>query len=273
MTIFLLWLIIESIVLVDNNKEIKAGILIGLGAIIKIMPIVIVPYFIFRRRFIAAFSSLVTIAFAFLLPVMFVGKERFIALNTSWFSILRPDSPEFRQDVVWFMPQNLSAFLYRVLMNIGAPYTKNILTLDYKQATSVIATIIGLLIVFALYFLNTLPFKKPESKAHSLYEVSYIVLLIPLIFPHQMKYAFYFVLPAICCLTKVVIYNCDKESERYRYVLTVSLTFLSFVLCTMTTDLIIGIHYSEITQHFKTITIGTLLLIPALAINRKYFIR
>ncbi|MCW3127189.1 MAG: hypothetical protein JWO03_2847 [Bacteroidetes bacterium] len=271
MTIFLLWMILESILLAENNKEMMAGILIGVGAIIKIMPIVMVPYFLYRRRFIAALSSCITIGVCFFLPIFFVGKERFSELNQSWFSILRPDSPEFQVDATWHFPQNLSALLYRLFVDTGAPYSRNVVSLSYPQAELWIWIVIGGLVLMTIYFLNSMPFQRSKSKLHQLYEVSYITLLIPLIFPHQMKYAFYFVFPAICCLCLVIVTNYQGQKRSIKYLSTVCLVFISFILCTATTDLIIGMKYSTISQHLKTITIGTLLLIPALAINRSFF--
>ena len=63
-----------------------------------------------------------------------------------------------------------------------------------------------------------------------------------------------------------------KGDTGKQYLSTLVLFVISFVLCTMTTDLLLGMHYSIITQYLKTITIGTLLLIPALALNKRYFI-
>ncbi|MFI4963494.1 MAG: glycosyltransferase family 87 protein, partial [Legionellales bacterium] len=114
MTIFLLWCILEGLRLSDNRAEIGAGILVGLGSIIKVMPIVMIPYFIYRRKFKAAISSVFTILIAFFLPILVVGHSRFWELNKTWLQILRPDSSEFQIDAVWSFPQNLSALLYRV---------------------------------------------------------------------------------------------------------------------------------------------------------------
>ena len=94
MTIFLLWTILESIRLCDENENLKAGILIGLGIIIKVMPIVMIPYFVYRAKFKAAFFSAITVVVTFFLPMIYLGKERFIELNSAWFKILRPDSGE-----------------------------------------------------------------------------------------------------------------------------------------------------------------------------------
>jgi hypothetical protein len=271
MTIFLLWSILESIRLANKEHEIGAGILIGVAIIIKIMPIVIIPYWLYRRKIKASLMSIATVFITFFLPIIFIGQAKFIELNKTWFQILRPDNSDFQLDNTGYFPHNLSALLYRLLTKTDAPYVKNILSLKYDTATICVWFIIALLILFTLFFLSTLPFKKIASKNHILYEISYITLVMPLIFPHQMKYAFYFLLPAICCLVKTIADKYSDNKKDWKYHVTISLVIISFILCTMTTDLIIGMPYSIITQYLKTITIGTLLLIPALAINKKHF--
>lgn len=272
MTIFLLLAMLESIRLADEGNEITAGIWIGLSTIIKIMPIVMIPYFIYRRKFRTAIFSLVTLLIAFFLPMIYLGYDRFEETNKEWFQILRPDSSEFQIDNVWYFPHNLSALLYRLLIDTGAPYVKNISSLDYQTATYwVWAAIIGL-ITLTVFFLASPPFRAIKSRQRMLFEFSYIALIIPLIFPHQMKYAFYLLLPAICCLIKLLMIRKDKKEGGFNYWATIILLGVAFALCTMTTDLLLGMHYSIITQYMKTITIGTLLVIPALALNRRHFV-
>lgn len=271
MTIFLAWLMVEALYRCDEGREIIAGILIGMGTIVKVMPVVMIPYFIYRRRFVAASSAIATVVVCFFIPLVFIGRSLFWEMNQSWYSILRPDSPEFQSEVSWHLPQNLSLLLYRLLVNTGAPYAHPVLNLTYSQATVIIWIVIAFLILLTLYFLSTIPFVKVINRSHQLYELSYIMLLIPLIFPHQMKYAFYFVLPAISCLMVYLVAQYPMEKQTIRYRIIAALVLVSFILGTATTDLVIGMDLSTITQHYKTITIGTLLLIPALAISRGYF--
>ena len=49
------------------------------------------------------------------------------------------------------------------------------------------------------------------------------------------------------------------------------LIFLSFVLMTLSTDGLIGRNLNDITQHFKTITWGALLLVVALILAKPKF--
>jgi hypothetical protein len=272
MTIFLLWCMLESLKLSDEHSEVKAGIIIGLGTIIKIMPVVMIPYFIYRGKFVSAFVSIFTVVVCFFLPIFVLGQDQFWITNQDWFHILRPDNSDFLWDNIDYYPQNISAFLYRLLMKTDAPYFHNIFSFDYDIASKIVLGVTVLLILTSLYFLATLPFKYSKSKGHTFYEISYIALIMPLIFPHQMKYAFCFLLPAICCLMKVLIDGYNSEKNQLGYRITFVLVLLSFILCTLTTDLILGMHYSIVTQYLKTITVGTLLLIPALMINKGRFV-
>ena len=101
------------------------------------------------------------------------------------------------------------------------------------------------------------------------------MLLIPLIFPRQQKYAFLLALPAQTYLLYFLTYTFQfKQTFKLKWHTILACVILSFVMMTLTTDGIIGRELNRISQHYKTITYGALLLIPALFLaQEKYFIK
>ena len=61
-----------------RGRDVRAGALLGLAGALKIMPVLFVPYFVYRRRFrVAAATAVATAAFS-LSPILIYGWPRFI---------------------------------------------------------------------------------------------------------------------------------------------------------------------------------------------------
>jgi len=90
-------------------------------------------------------------------------------------------------------------------------------------------------------------------------EVSYILLLVPLIFPHQQHYAFLFALPAF----SVVAYFLMIKPETYKY-RKITVALLILIGLSFDLKLLLG-EFNAYYDHFKIITYSALLLIPLLA--------
>ncbi len=272
MTVFLLWAMVEGTFLLNSKRDLPAGILVGFAAIIKMMPIILLPYLLFRKKFKAVGIALASGSIFFFVPVIVTGWNNFWEIIQYWVHTLQPNSAELRFDNQSFFPQNLSPLLFRFLTETNADYSINIFHLNYTDATVVVNIITLSLVFFTLFFLSTLPFRKAFSVKHELYELSYMLLICPLIFPHQQKYAFLLTMPAIGCLALLIFEKILKGERGVAFYFCVSVLLVNFILGTLTSDLFIGRRLSEITQHLKTITIGALLIIPALAVSKKHFV-
>ncbi len=93
--------------------------------------------------------------------------------------------------------------------------------------------------------------------------------MMPLLFPHQQKYAFLLAGPALFYLAYVLVLNFRAEARhlgKSRWIAIVILSILSFALMTLTTDSLVGRSLNLITQHYKLITWGALVLILILVI-------
>jgi hypothetical protein len=141
------------------------------------------------------------------------------------------------------------------------PIKRNITDVSIPTLTLILNSTRALLVMFTLYFLRTTPFKKISHNLHRFWEWSYILLLIPLIFPHQQYYEFLFVCPAVFYIIYSLIINYPTYPVLKRNGLIFGLV-LSYMLCNL--NLIFG-QYKDYYDHFKILTYGALLLIPMLA--------
>jgi hypothetical protein len=102
-----------------------------------------------------------------------------------------------------------------------------------------------------------------------LYELSYIFLVIPLIFPHQQHYAFFFIFPATTYLLFylfIVFFQENKyKSEKYYQSKKIGfIAALGIIYLLTNSHFIIGV-FNNYYDHYKTLTYGVLILMAMLA--------
>lgn len=271
MTICMLYLSLEGLRLVHEGKKIAGSALVALAINIKLLPLVLLPYLFYRRE-IKAGLFIGVFYFVFLvLPSLFIGHKHNIFLLSEWWTLINPSNKEHVIDVSERSFHGLSTLLPTLLMeHVPDPYAlplkRNIADLTVEQVNLVLNAARLLLIAFMLYFLRTLPFQKAGSRIHILWEISYLFMVVPLIFPHQQHYAFFFTFPAIIYLLYFLMVQQKNErpekGKLYSCIAAITVIFLVF-----NSTIILG-HFSEYYEHFKILTYAALLLIVPLAVCR-----
>ena len=268
MTIFLLWGALESIRLIKKGENVWGGMLMAFIINIKILPIVLLPYLFYRGYFKGTASTILFSALFILLPSLYLGWSENLALLTDWWSVINPMNTEhlFESELG---PHSLTALIPSLLIEGpgSLDYKRNILSIGFENAAIVLNVVRLSLVLSVLYFLKWPPFTKARSIKHELWEISYILLLIPLIFPHQQKYAFAFAIPACFYMSHFVVRffkqgvpGCSKS----KFITIAFMLGASIILATVSTDGIIGRELNNISQHYKTITWGMILLLITL---------
>lgn len=270
MTIFLLWGVLEGIRLLHEEKKIRAAALLALIINIKILPLVILPYLFYKKEFKALSWIIVFSMLYLLIPSLLLGWNLNWFLHSEWFNVINPQNKEhlFEEDLG---PHSLTALLPSLLTDTKGTleFKRNLMLLSPESAGIIINIIRGIFVLSTLYILNTLPFTKSKSYGKiELFEISYILLLIPLIFPHQQKYAFLFALPLQFYLLSYLFEKIQAKKRDSFFFCQFSLLGLSFLLMTLTTDSIVGRSVNEITQHYKLITYGAIVLIISALVLR-----
>jgi hypothetical protein len=262
-TMFLLWGIFESMHLINNKKNILAGTLLGLIINIKIMPILILPYLFYRGYFKTFISAILTLIFLLFLPSLFIGQEYNQFLLSEWWTIINPSNNEHlfetgigTHSLVALLPVYLTETVGEM------DFKRNIFNFSNQNIELVINISRILILSLSLFFFRSMPFKKEGNKLKSFWEISYFVLIIPLLLPHQQKYAFLLVIPMVCYLLFFFIYTFGKNKTKGYY-----FTFFIFICCMLFLSPlygsdIIGKFLFRFTQHYRFLTFATLLVIP-----------
>lgn len=269
MTIFILFLCLEGIYQIENKRLIAGSLLIAAGISVKILPVILIPYLLYRAHYKATVLIVIFTTGVVLLPALIIGFDDLIFLLHERWLLLNPLKNEHVLDVSERSFHSLTTLL-SVLLVEGAgnvhslTLKRNIADIDLTTLKIVITVVRLVLIAGTLLFLRSLPFQRSNSKTQTWYELSYIFLIIPLIFPHQQHYAFFFAFPAIAYL--VFFYNLRFRStsqpfQKNTKVILIVIFGLLFLL--LNSHFILG-AYRNYYDHFKTLTYGILALIPFL---------
>lgn len=268
-TILILYLSLQGMQLVFSNKPkpFWGALLIAFGINIKLLPLVLIPY-LFYRGFFKAGVYIIAIYFGMLLlPAVFIGWEQNQLLISTWADLINPLRTNHVLDAEERSFHGLSTLFSTLFVeNPGDTHAllikRNIADISLEKLSFILNTARVILVLFTLYFLRTFPFKTQVGLKHRFWELSYILLLIPLIFPHQQHYAFLFICPAFIFCLYYFIQN-RKTLSRGKYYFMMISGILIYLVCNL--KLILG-NYNEYYEHFKILTYGTLLLIVLLSL-------
>lgn len=272
-TLLILFLCLEGMMQLNKGNVWKGSFWIALGINIKIVPLVLLPYLIYRRQFKPA---LIILGFALVLlylPAVVLGFEYNNFLLGAWWARINPGQEIHVLDAdetTFHSLTTLVTVLFRneQFNNFTLPYRRHIVHLEKEQIGMLIQLARLLFIGFTLYFLRSWPFRAIKDRIRTFWEFSYILLMIPLIFPHQQQYAFMFAFPGVSYL---VYYLFVGKSEQWMHKNTFRglVLALAFIFLTFNLGLIIG-EFRNLYEHYKLVTWGALTLIIPLALCRPH---
>lgn len=273
MTIFILYLCLEGLFQIKNQKLIIGSLIIALGISIKILPIVLIPYLLYRGNFKAAAFVFLGVVLILFLPGIFIGFQYNTFLLQERWTLINPLNEQHFLDVSERSFHSLTAVLTVLFIEDAGnandlDLKRNIANVSLETLKLLINIVRLAFVSFSLYFINSLPFKRSKSDLHALYEISYILLIVPLIFPHQQHYAFFFAFPALTYLVfyfQIQYFSKEIGISKFKKLSIIIFAVLIFFL--LNSDTILG-AYRNFYYHFKTLTYGILMLIPVLAFCR-----
>lgn len=275
-TLLILWCCIYGLFLIDNNRPVSGAAILALGINIKLLPIVFLPYLIYRGYF-KAFTFTILFYFVYLfVPSVFIGHDYNMSLLKTWLTLINPSNQNHVLDAEERSFHGLSTLLSTLFVkDVNDVYAlslkRNIADVSIATLSKILLFTRLALVAFTLYFLKWQPFVKARSLWHQYIEISYLLLLIPLIFPHQQHYAFLFAVPAFAInILYLILYK--KDISRISK-LTVS-GLLILIYLSVNLKLLLG-TFNPYYDHYKILTYGTLLLIPLLIwlMNRKQVLK
>ncbi len=266
-TILILYLTLEGLRSIFSGNKLAGALLIALGINIKLLPIVLLPYLLYRSEFKASCMIIIFYAAMLFLPALIFGFAQNNLLISSWWNLINPSNSIHNLDVDERSFHSLSTLLATLLIEhvpdrLALPIRRNIMDISYEHLVLVLNITRAFFIFFIFYFLRTKPFVSNIGNTHRFVETSYLLLLVPLIFPHQQDYAFLFIIPAVTYIIYFLITERNTLSAlKFRTIFM--FLVISYLLCNL--NLLFG-QFREYYDHFKILTYGAILIIPLLAI-------
>jgi hypothetical protein len=263
-TIFMLLFMFEGLRLINADKALWGAALIALGINFKFLPLVLLPYLFYNKQLKACLFIVFWYAVFLFLPAVICGFEFNNTLLADWTGAINPSNKEHLIDTDETTLNGLTTLIPTLLMDVvpdphALALRRNFLNLDVTTVITIINIIRLLLVCFVFYFLRRKLFTTPKTKLQELWELSYLFLLIPLIFPHQQHYAFLMMLPA----SVYVIYWVFISKINTHKISAVILSVLILIYLLTNAHLLLG-EFRKYYDHFKIITYGGLLMIGLL---------
>jgi Glycosyltransferase family 87 len=262
-TILLLFLSLEALHLDERKKEWSAGLLLSLAINIKLLPAVLLPYWMYRARWKSVVIAGTCIMLWWLLPAAWLGAERTSTLMHSYVELINPAQDKHVLDVEETSFHGLSTLLSTLFSSHahehnGPGWKRNIADCSMETLSILINAARLFFVLFILYFLRTLPFKSATSSLHRAWELSYVLLVIPLIAPHQQHYAFLFALPAIAYVSYFLLVIKPKRAV---------MLWSAFLVAMVSFNLALWLGAFNVWyNHYKILTYGALILVVLLAL-------
>ena len=263
-TIILVFLSFYSLYLAKQNKDLLAGLMLSLAIVTKIMPVILIAYFVYRGNYKTPLFTILWTATLVLIPTLFVGWEYNSYLIREWFGIIDPGNSEYTLETKSGI-YNLSAFIYSYFTEMPDDKIqghRNIMSIPYETAGIITNVVRVAFILLALYFTKWNPFKVENDWKQVFYEFGYISLAFPLIFPAQNKYSFYYIIPVLFYLCVYLYQVTRKEGSIWKVKRSILIPFiLYFVLTNLSSANIIGKQLYDLSQYYKIMTFGILALL------------
>jgi hypothetical protein len=251
-TILILWTMLESYHLFIKGKTFQSIVLLSLGINIKIMPIVLAPYFLWigKSKFkIAGIGVGALLVFLFL-PAVFIGWEYNLFLIQEWGKTLNPASKIHVMQTYEYGLTDLSSMVTKYLSaeEVYKEPQLNVANLSMQNLFLIVnvlrLALLALVVVLAL---------KVKSKIldidHRLIVVSGFMALIPICFPHQREYSYLCFLPLWSILLHVLF-----QLKNWKYISI-------FILLSLVAGLLTWIDFAgerivNIFMHYRLVTMG-----------------
>ncbi|RZK26167.1 MAG: DUF2029 domain-containing protein [Flavobacterium sp.] len=265
MTTFLLWATLQSIHWIRNGKDFSGAALLALAINIKLLPLAFLFYLFYRNRIKAGLLTCFFFGLYLYLPALYLGWGKNASLLQDWFSIINPANKEWTIEAE-DGPSSLVALIPVYLTDtIGIlPYKRNFLNLPIDQVTLVLNVVRAGFVLLTLFFLRSLPFKNVNNKLRQYWEMSYIFIAVPLIYPHQQLYAFLYIAPAFIYLSWYFVKNWNSIKPKITTLNWILLVLVFLIFTPIIGRDVIGSMPYQILLYYRILPVATVILIPIL---------
>jgi hypothetical protein len=252
MTIFILWTVIESYMQLKKDRLLLAALVLCLGINIKILPIVVVPYFIYissnRLKFLI-FGVLALMFYTFI-PAVFIGWDYNWMLIGEWLKTLNPVSKIHVMQTYEYGILDISSMITKYLSDepVYLEPKLNVASWTMGQLFA-LTNFLRVSLLAGAVFLAFKVKKSVKGLSNEVLILSAFLALAPLCFPHQREYSFLFYSPLWLSLMVLTI----KSNLMRDYIIFGCLAVLSGLLTWVD---FVGNDIVDIFNFYRITTLG-----------------
>ncbi|WP_183557114.1 glycosyltransferase family 87 protein [Mucilaginibacter sp. SP1R1] len=265
MTTFLLWATLESMQLIKRGKYITGAALLALAINIKLLPLAFVLYLFYRNYTKAALLTCVFYVVYLFIPALYLGWQQNASLLKDWFSIINPANKEWNIESD-DGPSSLVALIPVYLTDTTGilSFKRNFVNLKFEQVSLILNLVRLAFVLLTLAFLRTLPFKSIKSNIRQFWEMCYLFIAIPLIYPHQQQYAFVYLIPAFVYISWYFIVNWEMVKAKLNYFTWALLIIIGFNFTPLIGRDVISSQVCEVLLYLRILPMAVIMLIGVL---------
>ncbi|MEK6715682.1 MAG: glycosyltransferase family 87 protein [Candidatus Omnitrophota bacterium] len=245
-----LFFLVLSLWFLRLNKEILSGFSLATAVMVKLTPLVFIPYFIYRKFYKAAFASLGGICLYLFLPGLGLGWDKNISYLKDWFNTLSVSTPEL---VLWYKNQSLLSCISRFFSQISPV---KLFTLSPLAIKGIFALVSFFMVVLIIYSCRKLIAREGKFGYAHLLEFSLLLICMVLFSPLAWKHTFLHLLVA----HMAAVYYLIKHPRDF---VVLTLLIASFILNSVLNPEVLQ-SLDEIASLYSPMVIGALLLYAAL---------
>jgi hypothetical protein len=214
----------------QNGWPWAAGSMFALATAIKVFPVAVLPYLVWRRRWSAAASMIaLTGVFLFLVPAPIRGFDRNVAELSTWYRGMVGSSSEKgfgqRDEQNWsWVNQSIIAVTHRLTRPVNynqddptkPPRTMNLLDLDFKAANWVV---LAVSLLVGLGFVVVLPPRSKLTPRSNAEELGILFCLMTVASPLARQYYFMWLFFPMTILIHRAAYDPRPAARRATWLL------------------------------------------------------
>jgi glycosyl transferase family 87 len=199
--LILLAMMLVGFWLLQRDRPWSAGSLFALATAIKVFPVAVFPYLLWRRRWATAASMVVFLGiFLLVIPAPIRGYQRNVTELKTWFHAMVGSSSAKgfgqRDEQNWsWVNQSIIAVTHRLTRPINynqneptdPPRTMNLLDLDFKTANWIV---LGVSLLLGLGFITVIPPQSRSTPRSNAEELGILFCLMTIASPLARQYYF-----------------------------------------------------------------------------------
>ena len=252
--IYILILCVWAIRSFTRKRYALAGALLAFTISIKVIPIFLLFYFIFKREWKVVGWTLLFTGLFTASTVLVWGWEQAVEYHRFWYEEIASNPPAANRK-----NQSLWGMAYRWLTPEypRMEFTINLISLSIDTVKKLVILLVGAAALLPAWIMR----KKRNDKNDlpSWLEYSLIFAAIPVLSPLSWKAYFIFLWPAYW-MAFLFLFRMPNRLSSTALLLAKVVFFGSIVLNIGSTDGIIGKHYSDVAEMYSAVTMGSLLL-------------